>query len=139
MSTSYPGFFQDASGQERFIGSLVFTSDTNQPVPQTNPQTSGALSTTSAWVSTTAKQISTTRTVFLVLEITFDGTANAASVAIALSPDNSTYSTVSTPAVSAAVNTVGGIVMHAGVQVPQGWYVKLTFGAHAAVAVGTYY
>ena len=32
MSTSYPGFFQDASGQERFVGNVVFTDATTYPL-----------------------------------------------------------------------------------------------------------
>lgn len=105
--------------------------------------TSGALPTLSAWASGTAKQNPTTvttpaRQVVVVVEIVTDGTANAATCAIAISPDNTTFSTIATPGVSALVNTVGAVTLAANVLLPANWYIKLTF-ARCTVAASVYY
>lgn len=101
-------------------------------------QTSGALATTSAWVSTTAKQIDAAQDRFLVVPITLTPTgAAAATCVVALSPDNSTFSTVVTE--TAPIGTaLDSFVVGAYLFVPKGWYVKLTF-TNATVAPGTYY
>lgn len=101
--------------------------------------TSGALPTTGSWVSGTAKVNPVARQVTVNVECVFDGTANAATVAIAISADDSTYTTVGTPGVSAAINTVGGMTMLVPVTLPAGWFIKLTIGAHATVAASVYY
>jgi hypothetical protein len=103
-----------------------------------NPITDSALPTTSAFASGTAKQIHATRDVFLSVPITTDATANAATCAVALSPDNSTFSTLYTLTSSVAVNTVGAVVLPVSLYVPAAWYVKLTV-SHATIGTGTYY
>lgn len=101
--------------------------------------TSGALPNTGAWVSATAKQNPVARLVTVNVECVFDGTNNAASVAIAISPDNVTFTTVGTPAVAAAINNLGASTMLVPVSLPNAWWIKLTFGAHASVAASSYY
>jgi hypothetical protein len=100
--------------------------------------TSGTLPNTGAWVSGTAKQNPVTRDITVAVEVVCDGTANAATCAIAISPDNTTFTTIATPGVSSAVNTVGGSTQLAAVSLPAGWYIKLTF-SHATVAASIYY
>ncbi len=100
--------------------------------------TSGALPNTGSWVSGTAKQNPVTRQITVNVEVVCDGTANAATCLIAVSSDNSTYTTVATPGVSAAVNTVGGSTSLAAVNVPAGWWIKLTL-SHTTVAASVYY
>lgn len=100
--------------------------------------TSGSLPNTGAWSSGTAKQNPVARQIVVVVEVVTDGTANAATCAIAVSPDDMTYTTVGTPGASAAVNTVGAVTLLASVILPAGWFVKLTL-SHAAVAASVYY
>lgn len=133
---TYSAEFVDDGGVARFQGSLAFTDSTDQPQPSSNPQTSGALATTT-FVSGTGKQILTTRQVALYVPVTFDATNNVATCAVALSPDNTTYSTVATISLAAAVNTVGAIVEMLSLIVPQGWYVKFT-ASHCTVGTGSY-
>lgn len=135
--TSYPGFFQDGSGLERFVGNIVFTSDSNQPVPQ-NPATSGSLSDTGAWSSGTAKIVSTTRAVTVAVELVGDATNNVASCTVAISPDNSTFTTIGTPSLAAAINNTGAITLLTNVPLPTGWAIKLTF-SHFTVAASKYW
>jgi hypothetical protein len=107
--------------------------------------TSGALPDTGAWTSTTAKQNPTTvttpaRDVTIVVEVTSDGTNNAGTCAIAISPDNVTYSTVGTVSVPAGVNNLGAVVEVVPVPLPKDWYIKLTFTAtRITVAASKYY
>lgn len=136
---SYPVDLADAaSGVVRDSGTLIFTDATQQPVPTAPPITSGALPVTGSWVSGTAKQNPVSRPITLAVEVVTDGTANAATCAIAISPDNVTYSTLGTPGASAAVNTSGAVTLLSCVPLPQGWWVKLTF-SHATVAASKYY
>lgn len=101
--------------------------------------TSGTLPNTGAWVSGTEKVNPVARQITVNVECVFDGTANAATVVVAISSDNVTYTTVGTPGVSAAINTVGGLTMLCPVTLPAGWYIKLTIAAHASVAASIYY
>jgi hypothetical protein len=107
--------------------------------------TSGTLPNTGAWVSATAKQNPTTvtvpaRDVTVNVEVTSDGTNNAGTCAIAISPDNSTYTTVGTVAVPAAINNLGVVVEVVPVSLPKDWYIKLTFTAtRITVAASIYY
>ncbi len=100
---------------------------------------SGTLPNTGSWVSGTAKVNPVTRQVTAYIECAFDGTANAATVVIAVSPDDSTYTTVGTPGVSAGVNTAGASTELVPVSWPAGWFIKLTIAAHATVAASIYY
>lgn len=97
---------------------------------KTGAITAGALPTV-APVSTTAFQCLTARDVFLVVPVTY--TLIAGTCKVELSPDNVTYSTIVTyaPASAGAVDTVQ-------LQVPAGWYVKLTT-TNAVLGTGTYY
>jgi hypothetical protein len=99
--------------------------------------TSGALS-TQQLVSTTGAQVSTARDVELHTLVTFDATNAVATVAVALSPDNSTYSTLYTLSLAAAVNNTGAIALPIAVRVPAGWYVKMTT-SHGTLGLSTYY
>src|SRR5437867_4899673 len=86
--------------------------------------TSGALPTTGAWVSGTAKQNPTTvttpaRDVTVFVEVTSDGTNNAGTCAIAISPDDTTYTTVGTVSIPAAINNLAAIVEVVPVRVPK--------------------
>lgn len=99
---------------------------------------SGALPAFGAWSSGTAQQNPVTRQITVNVEVVCDGTTNAATCAIAVSPDNSTYTTIATPGVSAAVNTVGGSTSLAAVSLPEAWWLKLTF-SHVTVAASKYY
>jgi hypothetical protein len=120
---------------------IAATASTNAPrLNQLSPLftiTSGALSTVQL-VSTTAAQISTTGDVETVTRLATDGTANAATCLVQLSPDNVTFSTLVTVTASAAVNTVGSITIPVNVRVPAGWWLKMTT-AHSTLGVTTYY
>jgi hypothetical protein len=86
---------------------------------------SGALPTVQL-VTATGAQVSTTRDVDTYTLLTSSGTNAIATCTVALSPDNSTYSTICVPALAAAVNNVGAVAIPLSVRVPAGWYIKLT-------------
>jgi hypothetical protein len=119
-------------------GYLRFTDAATQPVPTAPPITSGTLPNTGAWVSGTAKVNPVARQITVAVEIVGDATNNAASCVIAISPDNSTFTTLATPALAAAVNNTGAVTLAAMVTLPQGWYIKLTL-VHVTVAASIYY
>lgn len=100
--------------------------------------TSGTLPNTGTWTSTTAKQNPVTRQITIAVEFVSNGTANAATCAIAISADNSTYTTIGTLTVSTAVNTVGALTLCDSVVLPAGWWIKLTF-VQGTVAASIYY
>lgn len=100
--------------------------------------TSGTLPNTGAWSSGTAKVNPVTRSITVNVEFVTDGSANAATCAIAISPDNSTYTTIGTLTASVGVNTAGSVTLVAPVNVPTGWYIRLTF-ARGTVAASIYY
>jgi hypothetical protein len=141
MPTTYPAELLNPEGTEvKAAGILNFTSATNQPVGTVNAITSGSLPNTGAWVSGTAKVNPVARPVTVVVEVTSDGTNNAGTCAIALSPDDSTYTTVGTVAVAAAINNLGVLTTVVPVNLPNGWYIKLTFTAtRITVAASKYY
>jgi hypothetical protein len=99
--------------------------------------TSGALPTV-ALVSGTGAQISTTRDAETITPFTGDGTNNAATCAIAISPDNLTYSTVATISIAAALNLTGVLTDTVNARVPAAWYLKLT-AVHGTIGTTTYY
>jgi hypothetical protein len=101
--------------------------------------TSGTLPNMGTWVSGTAKVNPVTRQITVFVECVFDGTANAATVGIGVSADDSTYTTVGTPGVSSGLNTVGAHTVLVPVTLPAGWFVKLTIAAHASVAASIYF
>lgn len=100
--------------------------------------TSGTLPNLGAWASGTAKVNPVTRQISVGVEVVTAGTATTATCVIAISPDNSTFTTVATPGASTAINTVGGITLGSWVTLPAGWYIKLTF-ANCTVAASIYY
>ena len=141
---SYSADVVNGNGQVSQGATIQFLDSALQPTPPTNPTTSGSLSSLSAWASGTAKQNPTTaagpaRAVTVVLAPTGDASSNAATVLVALSPDNTTYTTLTTWSLAAAVNLVGAITDMVCIPVPAGWYIKLTIGAHATVAASVWY
>lgn len=100
--------------------------------------TSGTLPNLGSWVSGTGIVNPVTRQISVVVAMVSSGTAATATNAIAVSPDNTTYTTVGTQTVSTAVNTVGALQLVTSVTVPAGWYIKCTF-ANATVAASIYY
>ena len=138
QGSAYPVYITDASGRETEGNNLQFTDSTNQPVPVQNPITSGTLPQLSAWSSGTAQQNPVSRPITVVISPTGDNTNNAATVAIALSPDNSTFTTVSTWSLASAVNNTGAITTTTCIPLPDGWWIKLTL-SHSTVAQSSYY
>lgn len=92
--------------------------------------TAGALS-TQQLVSATGAQVSTTRDVETHTPCT--STSAAPAVTVAISPDNTTYSTlcVASWAITAAITDIV-------VRVPAGWFIKLT-AVNATIGVTTFY
>lgn len=135
---TYPAIFVDSAGIDRFVGNVLFTSSADQPAQNGNPIASGTLPDTSAWVSGTAKVNPVSRNITVAVEVVTDGTANAATCAIEISPNDSDYTAIGTPGVSSAVNTVGAVTLVSCVPLPQGWYIKLTL-SHATVAASYYW
>jgi hypothetical protein len=119
-------------------GSLSFSDSTQQPTPNAPPITSGTLPNTGAWVSGTAKVNPVSRPITVAVEVVMAGTNTIATCVIAISPDNSTFTTLATPGASAAINNTGAFTVASMVPLPQGWYIKLTF-ANCTVAASIYY
>lgn len=143
MTTNYAYELQNPEGSEvkdagilNLTGAAPLTPARLNQVSPVGTITSGALP-TQQLVSTTAAQISLVRDVDTYTPVTFDATNNVASVAVALSPDGTTFSTVATPSLAAAVNTIGAIAILISLRVPAGWYVKMTT-THATLGVTTF-
>lgn len=99
--------------------------------------TSGGLPTVSL-SSGTAAQIDTVYGRHVVASVTFTPTAGAAATCtVAISPDDSTFSTlvVETVPIGTALDS---FILPVSVYVPAGWYVKLTV-VHATIGTTTYY
>ena len=99
--------------------------------------TSGTLPNTGAWVSGTAKVNPVARDITVYVEVVTSGTNTVATCVIALSADNSTFTTVGTPGASQAVNNLGAVTTVVPVRVPNGWYIKLTL-SNVTVAASIY-
>jgi hypothetical protein len=137
---TYPATFDTAAGDRiRLQGEIIFTDSTNQPVQPGNPIASGTLPQLAAWVSGTEQQNTFGRPITVVVDATTDASNNAATVAIALSPDDVTFTTVGTVSVAAAINNLGAVTEVVPVLVPEAWWIKLTISAHASVATSSYY
>lgn len=136
--STYSAQFSDLFGKVFFGGLLTFNDAAAQPIPAAPPITSGTLPNTGAWVSGTAKVNPVSRQITVAVEVVGDATNNAASCAIAISPDNSTFTTLETLSLAAAVNNTGAITLAANVPLPQGWYIKLTL-VRTTVAASFYY
>lgn len=134
---------ESVTGSIRESVALEFTdAAAAQPalVNQVSPKgtvTSGALPTVQL-VSATGAQVSTSRDVETHTLVTADATNNAATVVVALSPDNTTYSTLYTLSLAAAVNNTGAIALPLAVRVPAGWYLKMT-ATRFTLGASTYY
>ena len=135
---TYPARIIHSDGTVVSDGSIVFDTSTNQPQTGANAITSGTLPNTGAWVSGTAKVNPAGRQVTCYVEVVGDASNNAASVTIALSPDNTTFTTIAAPSIAAAINNLGALTLDVEVAWPAGWYIKLTIGAHATVAASVY-
>jgi len=133
--SSYPAEFRNADNTTRIGGNVLFTDSTNQPVSVVNPVTSGALTTTT-FTSGTGVQASTARQTTVYVVGTGDATGNTGTVTVQLSPDGTTYSTVHTVSIAAALNTLGALGLPITLVVPQSWYVKLTT-AHTTLGTAT--
>ncbi len=84
-------------------------------------------------------QINTGRDVETHTPVTFTPTAGAnATCAVALSPDNVTYSTLYTLTVPVGV-ALDGFVLDACCRVPASWYLRLTVNAQAALGLTSSY
>lgn len=105
----------------------------------TSPQQSGALATIS-FVSGTGLQVGSptwdTDADLLYVPWTTDGTNNLATLKVELSPDDTTYSTLTTLSVAAALNLVGALTSLLSLKVPFNWYVRLT-ASHCTVGTAT--
>jgi hypothetical protein len=103
---------------------------------------SGTLPDTGAWVSGTAKVNPTSapaaRQITVNVETVTDGTANAATNTIAISPNGTDFTTIGVPGADAAVNTVGAVTILTAVTLPAGWSIKCTF-SHCTVGPSIYY
>lgn len=100
--------------------------------------TAGVLSTVQL-VTATGAQILTTRDAETITPCTFNpGAATTATVTVALSPDNVTYSTLGVETEPAGV-ALDGTIHLVKVRVPAGWYLKLTVNAQATLGLTTYY
>jgi hypothetical protein len=124
------------SGVLSYTGSSALTPATRNQVSPVGTITSGALPTVSP-SSGTALQVSTARDADLYAVVTADASNNVATCAVALSPDNTTFSTIYTLSLAAAVNNTGAIALVAHARVPAGWYVKLTV-VHMTIGTATY-
>jgi hypothetical protein len=140
ISSSTLTFWLDATAGAPQFRALMKDSAgaiSQQIVERASPIASGALPTV-ALVSGTGAQILVTRAAETVTPFTGDGTNNAATCAIALSPDNLTYSTVATISIAAALNLTGVLTDMVNARVPAGWYLKLT-AVHGTLGTTTYY
>jgi hypothetical protein len=160
---TYPFLVVDDNGETRLDGNLTFSDSTDQPAPGGNNQatvpaatattsaprisqltsyltvTSGALpQLAAAWVSGTAKVNPVARQIVIPLAISGDGTNNAATCAVAISADDSTYTTVATVSVAAAINNLGALTLLSSVTLPAGWFIKLTL-SRTTVTQSYYY
>jgi hypothetical protein len=138
VGSSYPAEFADLSGKVEVAGTVNFTDSSNQPSPSTPPITSGTLPNLGSWVSGTAKVNPVTRAITATVEVVTAGTNTVATCVIALSPDNTTFTTLATPGAVAAQNNTGVTTTAVQVRIPQGWYIKLTL-ANVTVAASVYY
>jgi hypothetical protein len=145
---NYTAHFVDDNQTTRFDGTLSMT-DAAAAAPgdfallnqltSALTVTAGALpQLAAAWVSGTAKVNPVARQIVIPLAITTDGTNNAATCVVALSADDSTYTTLATVSVAAAINNLGAVTLLSSVTLPAGWYIKLTL-SRTTVTQSFYY
>jgi hypothetical protein len=144
-ATTGPGFYANSITQGAFNARLIANpaAQANEvaQLGQLSPATtitSGALPTVQL-VTATGAQILTTRDAETITPCTFNpGAATTATITVALSPDNLTYSTLGVETVPAGV-ALDGTVHLVKARVPAGWYLKLTANAQAVLGLTTYY
>ncbi len=147
MATTYPAQWLnfdntevELEGNVKYTGAASAIPATINQVSSSGTITSGTLPNMGSWVSTTPKVNPVTRDITVNVEVTSDGTNNAGTCAIAISPNNSDYTTIGTVSVPAGVNNLGVVVEVVPVSLPNGWYIKLTFTAtRITVAASIYY
>lgn len=122
------------------LGVIAATAGGNAPrLNQLSPlfsTTSGALSTVQL-VSGTGAQVSTGRDVETYTPFTTDASNNLASCTVALSADDTTYSTLFVVTQAAALNNLGLLILPITVRVPAGWFLKMT-AVHGTIGASTY-
>ncbi len=105
---------------------------------KTGQQLSAALPTVQL-VTATGAQIDAASDRETITPCTFNpGAATTATVTVALSPDNVTYSTLGIETAPVGV-ALDGTIHLVKVRVPAGWYLKLTVNAQAVLGLTTYY
>jgi hypothetical protein len=146
MATNYTVDLYDAertevkdSGSLTFTGAATVIPATLNQVSPVGTITSGTLPNLGAWVSGTAKVNPVARDITAYVEVVGDGTNNAGTCAIAISPDNSTYTTLGTVAIAAGINNLGVLSVPVPVRLPNGWYIKLTFTATRITVAASFY
>lgn len=129
------GTLETRTGRINYTDSAATTPAALNATSPVGTITSGALPTVTLTTATGA-QVSTARDVNLYVPLTADATNNAATCAVALSADDTTYTTLTTVSVAAALNNLGALVQLVTVRVPAGWYVKLTTSRMTIGAAG---
>ena len=116
-------------------GNITSVADVDTATVHSNPNPSGALP-TGTYVSGTANVLQgSDGTIFV--PFTTDATLNDATLQVEISPDGTTFSTVGTYFVAAAINTVGAVTLIAALPIPGGWHVRLT-AAHCTIGTATF-
>jgi len=142
MGQSFNADFVDGSGETRLAGQLSYTGSNAASPPSLNQVspvgtiTSGSLSHITL-VSGTEQQVVTTRDCDTYTLFTTDATNNAATCTVALSADDTTFTTLFAISIAAAVNNTGAVTIPVTVRVPAGWWLKMTF-AHGTLSNTTY-
>lgn len=135
MAYLIPAGMDSVNGQQTISSAHIIRNDGGSD--SSLIQTSGALPTTT-FTSGTGKQISTVRDVNLYVSITYNSTAVAtATCKVEVSPDNITYSTLSTETVPALLGLAGAI-RSLTVPLYRGFYIRLTV-TNATIGTGTYW
>jgi hypothetical protein len=124
------------SGVLSFTGAATVIPATLNQVSAKGTTTSGALATVTL-SSGTGAQVTTARDADSYTLVTGDATNNVGTATVALSPDNTTYSTLFIVSLAAAVNNTGAIAIPVSVRVPAGWYLKITL-VHMTMGNTTY-
>lgn len=142
MGQSFSADIVDGSGESRLNGTIQYTgSNAASPaalnaVSPVGSVTSGTLPHLTL-LTGTEQQALTTRDVDTYTLFTTDATNNIATCTIALSADDTTFTTLFAISIAAAVNNTGAVTIPATVRVPAGWWIKATF-AHGSISTTVY-
>lgn len=142
MGSSFLADFVDGTGESRLNGTLLY-GGTVPASPAALNAVSPAGTVTSGTIphitlsSGTELQALTTRDVDTYTIFTSDASNNAATCTVAISPDDTTFTTVLALSVAAAINNLGAITLPIAVRVPAAWWLKMTF-AHGTVSTTVY-